>query len=233
MNPSLAGKAYEIVKGEIITCALEPGQQIVQSQLAERYHIGLTPVREALQRLAQEGFVQPIPRFGYIVSPITLSDVREIFELRSIVESSAARLAAVRGLQEQLNEILAHADFTYVYKERQSYTDFLAHNADFHRSIAVAARNQRLVDLVSRLLDELTRVFHLGLDLRDSAEEMRNEHLALAQVLCDRDPGRAEQIVQSQIVTSQNRILEALTRRISGIPSGDLSDAVQVRRLEP
>ena len=232
MSQSLAGKAYEIVKGEIITCALEPGQQIVQSRLAERYQIGLTPVREALQRLAQEGFVQPIPRFGYIVSPVTLSDVREIFELRSIVESSAARLAAVRGLQEQLTKILAHADFTYVYKERQSYTDFLAHNADFHRSVAVAARNQRLVDLVSKLLDELTRVFHLGLDLRDSAEEMRDEHLALAQVLCDRDPDRAEQIVQSQIVTSQNRILEALTRRISGIPSGDLSDAVQVRRLE-
>jgi DNA-binding GntR family transcriptional regulator len=233
MSQSLAGKAYEIVKGEIITCALEPGQQIVQSQLAERYQIGLTPVREALQRLAQEGFVQPIPRFGYIVSPVTLSDVREIFELRSIVESSAARLAAVRGLQEQLTKILASADFTYVYKERQSYTDFLAHNADFHRSVAVAARNQRLVDLVSKLLDELTRVFHLGLDLRDSAEEMRDEHLALAQVLCDRDPDRAEQIVQSQIVTSQNRILEALTRRVSGIPSGDLSDAVQVRRLEP
>jgi DNA-binding GntR family transcriptional regulator len=231
MSQSLAGKAYEIVKGEIITCALQPGQQIVQSQLAERYQIGLTPVREALQRLAQEGFVQPIPRFGYIVSPVTLSDVREIFELRSIVESSAARLAAVRGLQEQLTKILASADFTYVYKERQSYTDFLAHNADFHRSIAVAARNQRLVDLVSKLLDELTRVFHLGLDLRDSAEEMRDEHLALAQVLCDRDPDRAEQIVQSQIVTSQNRILEALTRRISGIPSGNLSDAVQVRRL--
>jgi DNA-binding GntR family transcriptional regulator len=232
MSQSLAGKAYEIVKGEIITCALEPGQQIVQSRLAERYQIGLTPVREALQRLAQEGFVQPIPRFGYIVSPITLSDVREIFELRSIVESSAARLAAVRGLQEQLTKILTSADFTYVYKERQSYTDFLAHNADFHRSVAVAARNQRLVDLVSKLLDELTRVFHLGLDLRDSAEEMRDEHLALAQVLCARDPDRAEQIVQSQIVTSQNRILEALTRRISGIPSGNLSDAVQVRRLE-
>ena len=233
MSQSLAGKAYEIVKGEIITCALEPGQQIVQSQLAERYHIGLTPVREALQRLAQEGFVQPIPRFGYIVSPVTLSEVREIFELRSIVESAAARLAAVPGLQEQLAKILASADFTYVYKERQSYTDFLAHNADFHRSVAVAARNQRLVDLVSKLLDELTRVFHLGLDLRDSAEEMRDEHLALAQVLCDRDPDRAEQIVQSQIVTSQNRILEALTRRISGSPSGDLSGAVQVRRLEP
>ena len=232
MSQSLADKAYDILKNEIITCSLEPGQQIVQSRLAERYRIGLTPIREALRRLAQEGFAQPIPRFGYIVSPITLSDVREIYELRSIIESAVVRLAAVRGLQEQLNEILASANFTYVYKDRESYTDFLARNAAFHRTIAVAARNQRLVDLVSRLLDELTRVFHLGLDLRDSTEEMRHEHLALAQALCDRDPDRAEQIVRSEIATSQNRVMEALTRRLSDSFPGDLSSAVQLKRLE-
>ena len=233
MSQSLADKAYSIAKSEILTCALEPGQQIVQSKLAERYHIGLTPIREALQRLALEGYVQPIPRFGYIVSPVTISDVHEIYELRSIVESAAVRLAAMRGSQEQLSEILASADFTYVYKDRQSYVEFLARNVDFHRSIAVAAGNQRLVDLVSRLLEELTRVFHLGLHLRDSAEEMRGEHLALAQALHDRDPDRAEQIIQRQNETSQIRVLEALTRRAGGSFSSSLSSTVQVKRLEP
>lgn len=229
MNQSLADKAYETLKADIITCALEPGQQIVQSQLAEAYQIGTTPVREALQRLAQEGFVQPIPRFGYIVSSITFSDVREIYELRSIVESAAARLSAVRGSQERLEQIRASADFGYVYKDRPSYVEFLARNVDFHRSVAEAAGNQRLVDLVSRFLDELTRVFHLGLDLRDSAEEMRDEHLALAQALCSRDPNRAEQIVQSQIARSQNRVLEALIRRLDGSALGGLSATVQVK----
>ena len=231
MNQSLADKAYEVLKADIITCALEPGQQIVQSQLAEKYQIGLTPIREALQRLAQEGFVQPIPRFGYVVSPITFSDMRELFELRSIVESAAARLSAVRGSQERLEAIRDSADFGYVYKDRQSYVSFLARNVDFHRSIAEAAGNQRLVDLVSKLLDELTRVFHLGLDVRDSAEEMRDEHLALARALCDRDPDRAERIVQSQIARSQNRILEALIRRLGGDAPSSLGDTVQVRRL--
>ena len=232
MNQSLADKAYEVLKADIITCVLEPGQQIVQSQLAEKYQIGLTPIREALQRLAQEGFVQPIPRFGYFVSPITFSDMRELFELRSIVESAAARLSAVRGSQERLEAIRDSADFGYVYKDRQSYVSFLARNVDFHRSIAEAAGNQRLVDLVSKLLDELTRVFHLGLDVRDSAEEMRDEHLALARALCDRDPDRAERIVQSQIGRSQNRILEALIRRLDGGAPDSLSDTVQVKRLE-
>ena len=232
MSQSLADKAYDVVKADIITCVLEPGQQIVQSQLAEKYQIGMTPIREALQRLTQEGFVQPVPRFGYIVSPITFSDVREIYELRSIVESAAARLSAVRGAQERLDRIRTNADFSYVYKDRHSYVEFLACNNDFHRSIAEAAGNQRLVDLVSKLLDELTRVFHLGLDLRDSAEEMRDEHLALAQALCDRDPGRAEQIVQSQITRSQNRVLEALIRRLDGSFHDDLSGTVQVKRLD-
>jgi DNA-binding GntR family transcriptional regulator len=105
MRHSLADKAYEILQGEILTCAVKPEQQIVQSQLAERYQVGTTPIREALQRLAQGGFVQPIPRFGYIVNPTPISDVHKIYELRSIVESAVARLAAVRGSQEQLNNL--------------------------------------------------------------------------------------------------------------------------------
>lgn len=215
MAVSLADKAYEVIKADIITCVLRPGQQIAQPRLAERYGMGLTPVREALQRLAQEGFVQAVPRFGYIVSPIAISDVYEIYELRSIAESAAARLAAVRGSQEDLRRIAEQADFTYRYRDRQSYTLFLTLNSEFHLAIAVASGNKRLADLIARLLDELLRVFHLGLDLRDSAEEMRDEHVALATALLERDPIRAEQLVQSQIARSQRRVLEALTAQLS------------------
>jgi DNA-binding GntR family transcriptional regulator len=226
---ALSDKAYGIIKTDIIRCVLKPGQQLVQQQMAEKYKLGITPIREALHRLAQEGFVQPIPRFGYTVSFITFSDVHEIYELRSILESAAASLAAVRGTDKQLEGISNAADFTYVYKDQQSYSDFLALNADFHRYVAVVAGNRRLADQISKLLDELTRVFHLGLDLRDSTEEMRDEHLALAKALCDRDPDRAEQIVQSQIARSQQRVLEALTDRVVGDSSGALRQVVQVK----
>jgi len=216
---SLSDQAYNSIKEAIITCALGPGEQIVQSQLAERYGIGTTPVREALQRLAQEGFVRAVPRFGYVVTPVTFTDVQEIYELRAIVETAAVRLAAVRGTTEQLRQIAETADFTYKYRDIGSYASFLNLNADFHRSVAGLAGNARLVDQVSRLLDELNRVFHLGLDLRDSAHEMRDEHLALADALTQRDPDRAEAIVRSQIERSQQRVLEALTRG-SGVGVG-------------
>ncbi len=232
MDQSLTDRAYEALKADILTCGLPPGRQIAQRQLAEQYGSGLTPIREALQRLSQEGFVQAIPRFGYIVSPVALSDVREIFELRAILEGAAARLAARKATPEQLRRLAKAARFTYVYKDRPSYSRFLAYNADFHRSLAVAAGNQRLADQVSRVLDELTRVFHLGLDLKDSAEEMRTEHVALAQALAERDAVRAEEIVLGQIARSQQRVLEALMHTM-GVPGSSLGQAVHIAPAGP
>ncbi|HBY96371.1 MAG TPA: GntR family transcriptional regulator [Chloroflexi bacterium] len=188
----------------------------------------MTPIHEALQRLVREGFVQAISRFGYTVSLITISDVGEMFELRAILESAAARLAAIKGSEEQLKAIVEAANFTYIYKDRQSYSNFLARNADFHRSIAVAAGNQRLVDAISRVFDELTRVFHLGLDLKDSAEEMADEHRALAAALLNRDPGQTARTVQSQITRSQQRVLEAILGGVRSELSKTFNQTVQV-----
>ena len=147
MGQSLTDQVYETIRRDIITCALQPGQQIVQPVLAEKYQTGVTPIRDALHRLVQEGLVQAIPRFGYIVAPITLSDVAEIYELRSILESAAARQAALRAPQEQLDGIVELADIVHVYQDHDSYLRFLESNTQFHRMVAVAAGNQRLVEL--------------------------------------------------------------------------------------
>ena len=210
---SLSDQAYRLLKNDIITCEFPPGEQIAQAALNERYQIGITPIREALQRLSLEGFVQSIPRLGYIVTPITFSDVHEMYELRTIVEVAAARLAALRAPQDALEKLIARADFSYVYQDIESYKDFLGQNRDFHIGIARLSGNQRLVDLISNLLDELTRLFHLGLSIRDSAAEMHDAHTALAQAIRERNPDRAEQIVHNEIEMSKNRVLEALTGR--------------------
>jgi DNA-binding GntR family transcriptional regulator len=206
----LSSKAYHSIKGDIVTCVLVPGSSIGQLELAETYHMGLTPIREALRQLAQEGFVQPVPRMGYIVSPITTKDVQEIYEMRIILETSSFRLAATRGTDREFQDILDFADFTYIYKDLPSYSRFLANNKIFHQSVASMARNSRLVQQVSRIMDELTRVFHLGLDIRDSAEEMRDDHLALCRALIERDASRAEQLIRSEILLSRERVMEAI-----------------------
>ncbi len=210
MSQSLAGQVYEIIKKDIITCIFKPGQQIAQQQLADRYGVGVTPVREALQKLTREGLIQPIPRFGYLVTPITVADVAEVFELRMILESAAARLAALRATPEQLEHLSEQASSTYIFKVRDSYSDFLGHNREFHVAVANASGNRRLAASVAQVMDEMTRMFHLGLDVKDSAGEMRDEHQELVEMLRRKDSVSAEQVVLAQILRSQGRIFEAL-----------------------
>jgi len=166
--------------------------------------------------LAQEGLVKPVPRFGYIVSHITLSDIHEIYEIRSILESAAARLAATRATEEQLSKIAEIARFTYIYRDRESYLSYLNKNRDFHLLIAAASGNKRLVRQISKVLDELTRVFHLGLDLRDHTERMLDEHSKLLNALYERDPEKAEKIVNAQIQGSLDWILQSITTHGNG-----------------
>jgi len=231
-NESLASQLYEAIKNEIITCALEPGQQIAQPKLAEKYQVGITPIREALQRLTQEGLIQPIARFGYVVTPISLSDVTAMYELRSVLEAAAARLAALRGPQEQLDRIAELADTKYAFTDRESYSSFLTHNREFHRSVAAASSNPKLADFLSKLFDEMTRVFHLRPEPVDDSEQMRAEHKALAGALCKRDPDEAERIVLEQIASSQKRVLATLIS-IAGVGTNALGQMVHLGLSSP
>jgi DNA-binding GntR family transcriptional regulator len=228
MSTTFADKTYQKIKHEIITWVLDPGQQIVQSMLAERHQVSMTPIREALQRLMQNGFVHPMPRSGYIVSPITVSDVKDLFELRAILEAAAVRLAAERCSQDQLDHIVKTADFQYIYKNQQSYTEFLGHNVNFHTSIALAAGNKRLADCISNVLDALMRVFHLGLDLKDSAEEMHQEHMDLVKALCARDPLLAKKTMQAQIERAQERMLKAILNHSPRGKTKTVNQSIQI-----
>lgn len=209
MRPSISDQAYDLIKRDIITCAFEPGQQIIQKQLAERYGLGTTPVREALQRLSQEGFVQPIPRFGYTVRYVALSDVHEIYEMRLILEPETARRVAMQASREQIEAIAHYSDLADSYPRGGIHV----HNADFHRSIAAACGNGRLHEVTLRLLDELIGVFHLGLDFSDTLDELQAEHTALVRALESHDADRAEELMRSQILHSRQLVLDALVQR--------------------
>lgn len=208
---SLSAQAYKLIKQDIVTCTLKPGQLIAQAELTGAYDIGITPIREALRHLAQEGFVQSLPRLGYIVSLITVQDVEEIFEMRLLLEVATVRLAVERASDEQLQKISHQADFSYTYKDLASYSEFLAQNAIFHHRIALLSGNQRLADMVEKTLNELNRVFHLGLDYRDSAEEMHQDHTRLAETLLGRDISGAQSVIRGEIIRSRDRVLQALS----------------------
>jgi DNA-binding GntR family transcriptional regulator len=214
MKESLSDQAYENIKRDIITCIFEPGSQIAQPKLAERYEIGMTPIREALKRLSQEGLVESVPRYGYIVSQITFSSIVEIYEVRMILESSTVRLAAERASQEQLEAIVKLQDFKIIPKDRENYLLFLGRNASLHLQIAETTGNKQLFRMIKRFHDSTTRFFHYGLKLYESSEDMRQEHVQIAGALFERDADLAERLMRDHISHAQSRVVEAASRRL-------------------
>jgi DNA-binding GntR family transcriptional regulator len=211
---SLARQAYEALKQDILTCTLAPGAQIFESDLAARYGMSKTPVREALNLLGQEGLVQVLPRRGYLVAPVTLRDVQEVFQLRLLLETAAAELAAEHITEEALRQLNALVAVRYTYRDRASYARFLRANRAFHVAVAEASGNRRLAAFVGKLLEDMERILHLGLDLRDSAEEMATEHGELVDALLKGDGALARKVVTEQLQNSRKRVLEALVGQL-------------------
>ncbi|MBI4757519.1 MAG: GntR family transcriptional regulator, partial [Chloroflexi bacterium] len=91
---SLKDKAYAAIKDAILSLQLKPGEPLVETELAEQLGISKTPVRDALQHLERGGFVTRVLFKGTYVTEVTLKDLKEVFQLRAVLEGLAARLAA-------------------------------------------------------------------------------------------------------------------------------------------
>lgn len=112
-HTSLSQQAYEVLKQKIVTLELRPGSVIDENKLRDELNWGRTPIREALQRLAQEQLVMIIPRRGMFVTEISITDLQRLFEVRLPLECLAVQLAAQRGtavhwdqMQNVLNEVI-------------------------------------------------------------------------------------------------------------------------------
>jgi DNA-binding GntR family transcriptional regulator len=202
--------AYERLKRAILTCTLAPGTELREALLAEDFQLGRTPVRGALGRLVQDGFVEVRPRKGYRVTDLKVTDVNEVFELRLMLEPASCELAATRAPRPAIRALhdLAHAE--YDHTDPDSYERFLVDNREFHVRLADAAGNHRLARSIRTLLEEMQRLFFLSLTIRDTSSEQMHEHHALYDAILAGDAALARKISADQIEQSRRRVIEAL-----------------------
>lgn len=217
-NQSLTERVYAGLRAELLRCELAPGSQIYEGELASRYRVSKTPVREALNSLRQEGLIQVLPRRGYQVTAITLKHILSLLELRLVLEGGAAGLAVQRASASDLAQLEKLAKASYQRGNKQSEAEFIDANRAFHMRVAELSGNERLVDLIKRCLEELQRVFHLGADLRNISDEVAQDHLDLVDALRRRDADGARRIVGEQTAHTRTNILGALTRGDGELP---------------
>ncbi len=206
----LAQTAYEMIKRAIIRCDLEPGQQITEEQLAERFGLSRATVRPALKRLYQEQLVQTITRQRYVVPAITLKDAQDLFELRLLLEPVAARRAAGRVDQAQLMRLNELCCAHYELGDRESAEAFLRANTEFHVTVARASGNALLAEVVASLLDREERLNNIAHLLHDRNDAAYHEHHVLVEALVAGDGDRAEQVMADGIQSARAFVVEAL-----------------------
>ena len=207
---SLTDRAYMRLREEIITCALRPGTDIGEQELAARLSMSKTPVREALARLTLEGLVEAFPRRGYRVTPVTVKDITDIFTVRKALEGVAAELAAQRMTDAELDDLEALSHETYGQDRNLPVLDFVAANNRFHAGIARGARVPRLHALITGYLEECTRLFHMGATIRDVTPETEEDHKRIVAALRARDGAAAREAIGLHTENTRRGLLSAL-----------------------
>lgn len=190
---SLKEEVHEGIRQDIMDGTFLPGDLLKERELAEKYGVSKTPVREALSMLEQDNLVKTIPRAGYMVTQLTLRDLQEVYQLRVILEPLAARLAAESLTDEDLQE-LERLTVTSDPEEARLF------NRRFHLLIARASGNSRLARMIGQLLDDMDR--WAALDLESYRPEvLLIGHQGELAALRTRDPQVTEETMREHIRT--------------------------------
>ncbi len=145
---------YRELRRSIIMRHLKPGERFDVDALAQQYSTSVTPVRDALQMLSQDGLVNIKPRSGYFVTRTTLKQLRDLLDLRHVLELAAVERAAEKITHEQISELRSvHAGYTG--DDDVSYDRYTNENRKFHFFLAKASGNNELTQLMGRLHDRL------------------------------------------------------------------------------
>jgi len=206
---SLADRAYYAIREWIVTLDLPPGSVVNERELMGRLGVGRTPVREALRDLAREQLVEVFPRRGMFVSSVDVGDIAGLSEVRLLLESEAARLAAERrgdGDLEETDALLEELDGAAGERNARGLIDL---DQRIHRHVARCAQNPFLETTLEEYYVLALRIWFVALD-RVALDEAIAEHHAILEAIRDGDPGRAEAVMRAHVESFERAIRAVL-----------------------
>lgn len=206
----ISEKAYQALRDAIIAGKLKPRERLTTSRLAETLGVSRTPVKIALDMLSLEGLVEVIPRSGAFVSDIFSDDLEEIYQMRSVLEGLAVRLA-IDHIGEadllKLEQIVNGYEAAIATNNRKLTVQL---NAEFHLSVAYACKKRRLANEIKKLYDYCLRYRVLSLSEPAQIEKSYKGHHEILEAIKARDPDRAEQCVRLHLSKAPAFIYETL-----------------------
>lgn len=219
-GPEMAGRplqgqsAYERLCEDIRRGLLKPGARLLETEIAERLHISRTPVREAIRRLESEGLVDHLPRTGAVVRRLEYPEIMELYEMRTVLEGTAARLAARAASPVELEELKSiNAEMAAATGDGGALVRL---NRQFHARMMDAARNRFLLKSAETVEKTLLILGPSSMESPERASEAVEEHAAMLAALEARDGEAAERAMRRHMENAQLTRLRMLRRTQDG-----------------
>jgi DNA-binding GntR family transcriptional regulator len=212
-------RAYRAVTQRAVNWRFAPGERINEVALAHELGVSRTPVREALNRLARDGFVRFVPNRGFHARDLTPELVRDLYELRAAIEVAAVRLACVRATDAAIAKLAGAWSSATENASARRIDRLTAADEAFHRGIARLSGNEQLLATLERVNAQIRFFRRVDQEAPDRRDRTYSEHHGVLACLARRDPGRAGDLIERHIVLSRERALavtEQVVARIRG-----------------
>lgn len=200
--------AYQKLKRAIQTGDLAPGTRIRETEIADRFAISRTPVRDAIRRLENDGLISFVPRHGAIISQLDHQQTMELYDLREVLEGTAASFAAQHASVAEISEL---EDLVASEVDLHDDPDKLADlNRLFHSVLYRAAHNRYLERALLGLRDSMALLGGTSLRVAGRYETAHAEHVAVVEAIAKRAPEAAEAAARTHIRHAQSARLKMM-----------------------
>lgn len=203
----------ETLREAIVNGILDPGERLMEIQLAEELGVSRTPVREAIRKLELEGFVVMIPRRGTYVADLSIKDINEVFEIRTALDVLAAGLAVERITEDELEQLERLLVEISDLIEQNDAEKIVEADGQFHDILYRASRNDRLVGIINNLREQFTRFRSISIAYPGRIQKTVEEHRRLVEAIASRDTDLAQQIAREHMENSEQTLLQDLNDR--------------------
>lgn len=191
----------EEVRRRIIAGVYAPGERVFEDQIAAELDVSRNPVREALQALDAEGFIELEPRRGARVAVVSAEQALELFEVREVLEGLVAGLAATRRTEAELAEMRAIVDEGTRTADDGGLSELPALNTRFHALLSATARNAMLAETIERLRHLIEWIYSQRIAMR--APQSWDEHRQIVDAIASGDPVAAERVARAHIASAR------------------------------
>jgi DNA-binding GntR family transcriptional regulator len=205
---SLGQHVFENLKQAIISGKIPPGQRLVENRLAETLGISRTPVREAIHKLEREGCLGKRPRGGFVVLGLDSIDIEETFGIRSVLEGYAARLAAIKHAEIDLEPLEAHIRTFQKHLDKDELEVLPDINTEFHDMLYALSKSPRLIKMINDLKDQIFRFRQMILRDAELAAMSNSDHIQMLESIKRRDAEGVEKLVHEHLMRGQSAVLK-------------------------